>query len=129
MSTVIANTVTRAMNYVHTIRATDIIDMLIVAFLLYKLFQIVRRTNSYNLAKGVGLFMVALWLSEFFGLTMISFLLRRATELGLLVIVILFQPELRHVLERIGSHEAYSEPAGSDLSSAVYVLSQLSQAG
>ena len=103
MSTVIANTVTRAMNYVHTIRATDIIDMLIVAFLLYKLFQIVRRTNSYNLAKGVVLFLVALWLSEFFGLTMISFLLRRATELGLLVIVILFQPELRHVLEKIGS--------------------------
>jgi diadenylate cyclase len=103
MSTVIDNTITRALNYVQTIRATDVIDMLIVAYLLYKLFQIVRRTNSYNLAKGVVLFLVALWLSELFGLTMISFLLRRATELGLLVIVILFQPELRHVLEKIGS--------------------------
>ena len=103
MSTVIDNTITRALNYVQTIRATDIIDMLIVAYLLYKLIQIVRRTNSYNLAKGVVLFLVALWLSEFCGLTMISFLLRRATELGLLVIVILFQPELRHVLEKIGS--------------------------
>ena len=103
MSTVIDNTITRALNYVQTISVTDIIDMLIVAYLLYKLIQIVRRTNSYNLAKGVVLFLVALWLSEFFGLTMISFLLRRATELGLLVIVILFQPELRHVLEKIGS--------------------------
>ena len=120
MSTVIANTVTRAMNYVHTIRATDIIDMLIVAFLLYKLFQIVRRTNSYNLAKGVGLFMVALWLSEFFGLTMISFLLRRATELGLLVIVILFQPELRHVLERIGSRlSSRNSDTSTEMTSAI----------
>ena len=103
MSTVINSTITRAMNYVQTIRATDIIDMLIVAYLLYKLFQIVRRTNSYNLAKGVVLFLIALWVSEIAGLTMISFLLRRATELGLLVLVILFQPELRHVLEKIGS--------------------------
>lgn len=103
MSTVIDNTIARALNYVQTIRITDVIDMLIVAYLLYNLIQIVRRTNSYNLAKGVVLFLVALWLSEFFGLTMISFLLRRATELGLLVIVILFQPELRHVLEKIGS--------------------------
>ena len=103
MSAVIGNSITRALNYVQTIGITDIIDMLIVAYLIYKLIQIVRRTNSYNTAKGVGLFLVALWLSELAGLTMISFLLRRATELGLLVLVILFQPELRHVLEKIGS--------------------------
>ena len=103
MSAAIENTITRALNYVQTIGITEIIDMLIVAYLIYKLIQIVRRTNSYNIAKGIGLFLVALWLAELFGLTMISFLLRRATELGLLVLVILFQPELRHVLEKVGS--------------------------
>ena len=103
MSAVIGNSITRALNYVQTIGITEVIDMLIVAYLIYKLIQIVRRTNSYNIAKGVGLFLIALWLSELAGLTMISFLLRRATELGLLVLVILFQPELRHVLEKIGS--------------------------
>ena len=103
MSTVIDNTITRALNYVQTIRATDIIDMLIVAYLLYKLFQIVRRTNSYNLAKGILVFLIVMLLSDVFGLKMISFVLRKAAELGLIALVILFQPELRHVLEKIGS--------------------------
>ncbi|MBO7423284.1 MAG: diadenylate cyclase CdaA, partial [Oscillospiraceae bacterium] len=77
--------------------------VIIVAYLIYKVIWFVRRTNSYNLAKGVVLILIALWLSYIFQLTMINFLLRRAMELGLIALVILFQPELRRMLERFGS--------------------------
>ena len=101
----------RVLNYLRTIRPSDIVDILIVAYLIYTIIQIVRRTNLYNLAKGLILFMLTLWMAEIFKLNMISFLLRRATELGLIVIVILFQPELRRVLEKLGS--SFSTRSGS----------------
>ena len=98
-----SNAFSNALSYIRTIGVADVVDILVVAYLIYKLIEIARRTNSLNLAKGILLFIAALWVAEIFELTMISFLLRRATELGLLVLVILFQPELRHVLEKLGS--------------------------
>ena len=91
------------MNYIQTIGIADIVDILIVAFLIYRLILLTRKTNSYNLAKGLLLFLIALWLAEIFELNMISFILRKATELGVVVVVVLFQPELRHILEKVGS--------------------------
>lgn len=86
-----------------TIGLADVIDILIVAYLIYKAIWFVRRTNSYNLARGIILLLVVLGLSEAFGLNMLSFILRKAMELGLIALVILFQPELRRLLERVGS--------------------------
>ena len=98
---VISSALSWAGNYLATIRISDAVDILIVTFLIYKAIWFVRRTNSYNLAKGLILILVALWLSDIFKLTMINSLLKRAVELGL--IALLFQPELRRVLERMGS--------------------------
>ena len=97
------NIISRSLNYVQTIGIADIVDILIVAFLIYRLILLTRKTNSYNLAKGLLLFLIALWMAEILELNMISFILRKATELGVVVLVILFQPELRHILEKIGS--------------------------
>lgn len=97
------NIVSRSLNYMQTIGIADLVDILIVAFLIYRLILLTRKTNSYNLAKGLLLFLIALWLAEILDLNMISFILRKATELGVVVLVILFQPELRHILEKIGS--------------------------
>ena len=91
-----------AFNGIKTMGITDLIDVIIVAYLIYKVIWFVRRTNSYNLAKGVVLILIALWLSYIFQLTMINFLLRRTVELGLIALVVLFQPELRRLLERMG---------------------------
>lgn len=100
---VISNALSGAGNYLKTIHIPDAVDILIVTFLIYKAIWFVRRTNSYNLAKGLILIIVALWLSDIFKLTMINSLLKRAVELGLIALLILFQPELRRVLERMGS--------------------------
>lgn len=95
--------ISRASNYLSTIGIADIVDILIVAYIIYRIIVLVRRTNLYNVAKGLALFILALWLSDMFHLTMINFILRKAAELGLIALVILFQPELRRLLERVGS--------------------------
>ena len=99
----IANLLNNAVSYIRTIGVSDAIDILIVAYLIYKTIEIVRRTNSKNVARAILLLLVVLVLSYLFGLTMINYLLRKAMELGLIALVVLFQPELRRLLERVGS--------------------------
>ena len=99
----ITNLLSRAGNYLTTIGISDFIDILIVAFLIYRVIWFVKKSNFINLAKGLLLILLALWLSGEFGLIMINYILRRAVELGMIALVILFQPELRRLLERVGS--------------------------
>ena len=100
---VISNGLSRSVNYLSTMGISDFLDIIIVAYLIYKAIGFVRRTNSNNLAKGLVVFLLALWGSDIFSLTMINFLLRKTAELGLIALLILFQPELRRLLERMGS--------------------------
>lgn len=88
---------------IKTMRITDIIDILIVAFLIYKTVGYVRRTNSKNIATGIVMLLVILWFSELLSLKMINYFMRKALELGLIAVVVLFQPELRRALERFGT--------------------------
>ena len=100
---VFSNGLSRSVNYLSTMGISDFLDIIIVAYLIYKAIGFVRRTNSNNLAKGRVVFLLALWGSDIFSLTMINFLLRKTAELGLIDLLILFQPELRRLLERMGS--------------------------
>ena len=88
---------------VSTIRFSDIVDILIVAYLIYNVIMLIRKTNSYRLAQGVLLILIALWLSGMLKLTMFNRILQKTVELGLIALVIIFQPELRRLLERMGS--------------------------
>jgi diadenylate cyclase len=99
----ISSSISGAINYLLTIRVSDFIDIIIVAYLIYKAIWFLRKTNSYNLAQGLLILLIVLWLSEVFKLTMVNSLLRKAVELGLIALLILFQPELRRMLERMGS--------------------------
>lgn len=100
---VFSNGLSRSVNYLSTMGISDFLDIIIVAYMIYKAIGFVRRTNSNNLAKGLVVFLLALWGSDIFSLTMINFLLRKTAELGLIALLILFQPELRRLLERMGS--------------------------
>ena len=91
-------------NLVSTIRIADIIDILIVAYVVYRLIMLIRRTNSFRLARGIVVILIALWLSGVLELNMVNRLLQRTVELALIALVILFQPELRRLLERVGSN-------------------------
>ena len=96
-------TLQRLSGLLATINLADIVDILLVAYLIYKLIMLVRRTNSFHLARGILLIVLALWLSGILHLRMMNRLLQRTVELGLIALVILFQPELRRLLERMGS--------------------------
>ena len=87
---------------VSTIRFSDIVDILIVAYLIYNVIMLIRKTNSYRLAQGVLLILIALWLSGVLKLTMFNRILQKTVELGLIALVIIFQPELRRALAHIG---------------------------
>lgn len=90
-------------NILRTLEFTDFIDMGIIAFLIYRLIAFVRKTNSANVIKGIGILIAVLWISEFMHLNVISYLLGNTFELGILALVVLFQPELRRFLEQMGS--------------------------
>ena len=101
------------LNIVSTIEVSDVIDILVVAFLIYQAVKLIRKTNSTNLARGLFVLVALFVVAELLGLDMMRYLLRRAFELGLIALVILFQPELRRLFERVGSSlssgkEAYS---------------------
>ena len=84
------------------VRITDIIDIAIMAFLIYKLLMMARRNQSGRVLKGIVLVFLALGLSSVLHLYGINFILNRLVEWGILALVILFQPEIRRFLERMG---------------------------
>ena len=116
-------------NLISTIRISDVADILIVAYVIYKLIMLIRRTNSFRLARGILVILIVLWLSGVLELNMVNSLLRRTVELGLIAIVILFQPELRRLLERVGANlPGFFGYRGIDTLEAETMISQTVQA-
>lgn len=90
-------------NFIQTVTIWDILDIAIIAFLIYKLLTFVRKTNSANVIKGIILLLAVMWLSSILHLSVVSYLLGGTFEIGMLAIIIIFQPELRRLLEQVGS--------------------------
>ena len=89
--------------YLLTIEVSDVLDIAIMAFALYKVLTLVQTTKAASLLKGLFVFLAALLLSYLFGLNGIYYLLSRMVEVGVLALIILFQPEIRRILEEMGS--------------------------
>lgn len=92
-----------AVNYLMMIRVTDMIDMAIIAFVVYNILIRLRSTTSVRILQGVLVLLLIMWLSMQLNLRSINFLLSHAVQWGVLALVIIFQPELRRALEKIGS--------------------------
>ena len=86
-----------------TVKVTDLLDIAVMAFVIYKLLKLVKSTRAANLLKGVLIFLLALWLSGVAELNGIHFILNNMMEMGVLALIVLFQPELRSILEQVGS--------------------------
>jgi len=89
--------------FMATIRVSDLIDIAILAFLIYHIFWFMRKTSSGRVLKGIMVLILTMWLASAIQLTATSWLLNRVVEWGILVLVILFQPEIRRILEQLGS--------------------------
>ncbi len=85
---------------------TDIVDILIVAFVIYKLLGLIKQTRAEQLLKGVLVLVVATFASDVLNLHTINWLLKGTVALGAISLLIVFQPELRRALEYMETQPA-----------------------
>ncbi|MDI6600465.1 MAG: diadenylate cyclase CdaA [Thermoanaerobacteraceae bacterium] len=92
-------------NLFRMIRIMDIIDMAIIAYVLYRIFVFIRNTRVEQLVKGLFVLLFVTWASGWMGLRTINWILRNAMTVGVIALLIVFQPELRKALETLGRGE------------------------
>ena len=85
-----------------TIEIRDIFDFLVLAYIVYLLLKLIRETRAGQLVKGILLLVAGYFISSFLKLKVISYILEKVLDIGFLAMIILFQPELRRVLEKFG---------------------------
>ena len=81
----------------------DFLDIFLVAFLLYKLLPLFRSAGTLRIAKAIIVVLVVAWLANLLNMYTIHYLLNQVLTVGLLAIVVLFQPEIRRILDHVGS--------------------------
>ena len=86
-----------------TMRLADYVDIALVAFLIYLLMPLIRTPSTWRIVRSVIVVLAIAWLTDAMELYTISFILNQFLAVGLLAFVILFQPELRRMLDRLGN--------------------------
>ncbi len=98
----VGSLLSRIMSIFASIQFVDVIDMLLLAYILYKGFKLVRETKALQLVTGIVIVVAIYAISAALKLKVMSYLLENFFQVGLIAIVVVFQPELRRVLERVG---------------------------
>ena len=91
-----------------TFKLADLLDIVIIAFLIYQLLGIINRTRAGQLAKGALLVMVVYLVANTLNMRTVTWLLNSLLQVGLLTLVVLFQPEIRRALERMGQTDQWA---------------------
>ena len=89
-------------SFFQVLKLTDIIDIFLIALIVYQLLKILKETRAMQLVKGIFLLFLILQVSSWAHLTTLNFLMRNAMQVGMFAIVVIFQPELRSLLEKMG---------------------------
>ena len=84
------------------IRKTDVVEVIILAFLLYQVLVWIKRTRAWSLLKGFVVLLIFIFLAWAFQLNTIFWLVQNVFSLGITALIIVFQPELRRALEQLG---------------------------
>lgn len=102
ISDVIRNALAFTVNFVQTVRVTDVIDILIVAVVIYYFMMMIRGTRAVQLVKGIGLVAAIYFLSFVFRLNTLNTIMRAVVNTAIIAVIVIFQPELRKLLEQMG---------------------------
>ena len=94
---------------IKTIQFRDIIDILAIALIIFGLFRLLRDTRAIQLLKGIAFLFIVSFLSSLLELVMLSTLLRAFFEAAVVVIVVIFQPEIRKALEQMGRNKTWTK--------------------
>lgn len=84
-------------------RWSDYLDIIVVAYLIYRLLPLLRSAGSLKIVRAVFVLLVVLWLTDVFDIFALHFLLEQVVSVGLIALIILFQPELRRILDHVGN--------------------------
>lgn len=99
-----------------------VIDILIVTYIIYKLIMIVRGTRAVQLLQGIFVIIIVWYVSNFFGLVTLNWLMQNTIRWGFLAIIIIFQPEVRRALEQLGRGGFFSRgksPGEKDMEKSI----------
>ena len=88
--------------YIQLIRISDIVDIAVVAVIIYYIIKLIRETRAMQLVKGLAILMIIFFVSRLYKLNALNYILSGAMQIGLFVVIVIFQPELRNLLERMG---------------------------
>ena len=91
------------LRYLQTIRLTDWLDIVLLAYVLFRALKLVGRSRAASLGRGVLIYLAALAISDIFYLDTLNFILRSVITWGVLALIVIFQPEIRRILEQVGS--------------------------
>jgi len=106
----------------------DAIDILIVAFVIFKLIHAIRHTRAITLIKGLAVVVIAGVVAQAFGLRTVNWLLDQATTTVFVALPIVFYPELRRALEQLGQGTLFAKAATADKADADLVINTVTQA-
>jgi len=95
-------TVTMVINTIKSINIFSVLDILVVSYLFYKAYNLMRETRAEQLLKGMLLLVLLIPISSLLRLNMLYWILSNTLTIGVLSMVIIFQPEIRRVLEHLG---------------------------
>lgn len=90
------------MNSLKSMSFTAIIDILVVAFIFYKGYMLIKETRAEQLLKGIAFIIILIPISAILNLSMLYFILSKTLTIGIISVVIIFQPEVRRALEHLG---------------------------
>jgi diadenylate cyclase len=115
--------------FLQQVRLTTLVDIGITALLIYWLFSLIRGTRAVRLVIGVSVLIVVYVLAVAAGLELLTRILQGGAVVGLFALVVIFQPEIRRALERIGRVGSFSWMlAGADSRAVEHVASEVSRA-
>jgi len=86
----------------------DIVDILVAAFIIYKVLMLIRSTSAARVARGILLLLLVTWITDIVNMYALNWILNKILELGVIALVIMFQPELRRALEKVGGRTILS---------------------
>lgn len=103
------NIIGNILSIIKTIQIRDIIDILAIALVIFGLFKLVHETRAVQLLKGIVVLLIIYLLSSIFGLVMLSSMLRTLFEASVVLVTVIFQPEIRKALEQMGRNNTYKK--------------------
>lgn len=111
------------------VRPMDFVDIIIVAYVCYKAIKLVRETRAVQLVKGLLVLVIVMQISHWLQLNTINYILRNTMQVGVVALLVVFQPELRRALEKVGRSNISNilNPADNKISDVADAISEAAE--